>query len=94
MPRDEVEADDLATAHLDGTHNRAAVRKAPVRGVRRASSVGQAVANGRRNRQAVGAQRVIQGSFLSQAASEFLIMCLASKQSSSISAFVAGLCSH
>jgi hypothetical protein len=32
--------------------------KAPVRGVRRASSIGQAVAFGRRHRQAVGAERM------------------------------------
>ena len=58
MSGDEVEADELAPSRLDGTYYRATIRKAPVCGVRRSGSVGQAVAIGRRDRQAVGAERM------------------------------------
>ena len=59
MPHDEVEADQLASSHLTGTHHRAIVRAAALRGVWRSVAFSQAVAIGRRYWQAAGAQRVI-----------------------------------
>ena len=59
MPHDEVEADQLASPHLDGTYHRAAFSTAALCEVRRASSIGKAVANGGHAGQAVGEQRMI-----------------------------------
>ena len=59
LPHDEFEADQLASPHFDGPHHRAIVGTAALRGVRRSSSLGQALASRRRTGQAVGAQRVI-----------------------------------
>ena len=59
MPHDEVEADQLASPHLTGTHHRAIVRAAALRGVWRSVAFSQAVAIGRRYWQAARAQRVI-----------------------------------
>ena len=57
---DEVEADQVASAHLDVTHYRAAFSTAPVCRVRRAVALSQAMAIGRRARQAAWAQRMKQ----------------------------------
>ena len=50
MPHDEVEADKLASPHLDGPYHRSTVGAAPLCGVRRSVALGQAVANGGRAR--------------------------------------------
>ena len=47
MSHDEVEADQLAPSHLDGTYHRAAISTAPLCEVRWSASIGQAVASRR-----------------------------------------------
>jgi hypothetical protein len=54
LPRDQAAAVRLASSYLDGPHPRSAFSEAPLRGLRRPSSLAQAVANGRRARQAAG----------------------------------------
>ena len=58
LPRDEVEADELAPSHLDGADPRATIRAAPLCRLRWSIALGQAVANGRRVREAARAERV------------------------------------
>ena len=60
MPHDEVEADQLAPSHLDGTQYRATIGVSPLRGVRQHASLGQAVAIGRRAGEAFGAARLMK----------------------------------
>ena len=46
MPHDEVEADKLASPHLDGPYHQSTVGAAPLCGVRKSVALDQAVANG------------------------------------------------
>ena len=61
MPHDEVEADQLASAHLSGADHRTTIRAASMRRLRRSIALGKAVANGRRVRQAADG---IEGDFV------------------------------
>jgi hypothetical protein len=62
MSRDKAEADQLAPAHFIGTDHRAAFGAPTVCGVRWTAALGQAVAIGRRAREAVRTARVRLGS--------------------------------